>query len=92
MFIVAYGLRCDSCDDPLLIRMEKLMAAVTEASLPTKFLVVSLALAYVLDKCSNIRKLLEYISSFEAPSFLDAWWLFQEVGKAFGRRGKIIAA
>jgi hypothetical protein len=54
MFKLAYGLRCDSHDDPLLIRMEKLMAAITEAALPTKFLVVSLALAYAPDKCSNI--------------------------------------
>ena len=55
MFNVAYGLQCDSCDDPLLIRMEKLMAALIEAALPTRFLVVSLALVYVPDKCSNIR-------------------------------------
>ena len=51
MFNVAYGLRCDSGDDPLLIRMEKFMAAVIEAALPTTFLVVSLALAYAPDKC-----------------------------------------
>ena len=80
MFNVAYGLGCDSNDDPTLIRMEKLFIASVEAALPTRFLVVSLALVYVPRKCSNIRNSLEYISSFEAPSFLDAWWFFQEVG------------
>jgi hypothetical protein len=80
MFNVAYGLRCDSCDDPLLIRMERFMAAVIEAVLPTKFLVVSLPLAYMPDKCSHIRNSSEFISSFKAPSFLDAWWFFQAVG------------
>jgi hypothetical protein len=41
MFDVAYGLRCDSSDDPLLIRMEKFTAALIEGLLPTSFLVVS---------------------------------------------------
>jgi hypothetical protein len=80
MFDLAYGLRCDTSDDPLLIRMEKFMAALIEGAMPTKFLVVSLILAYAPDKCSNIRNPLEYISSPEAPPFLDAWWFFQEVG------------
>ena len=80
MFNIAYGLRCESGDDPLLIRMENFMAALIEGALPTKFLVVSLLLAYVPDKYSKVRNSLEYISSFEAPSFLDARWFFQEVG------------
>jgi hypothetical protein len=84
MFDVAYGLRCDSRDDPLLIRMENFVATLIEGALPNKFLVVSLVLAYVPDKCSSIRNSLEYISCFEAPSLLDAWWLFQEVGQAYG--------
>jgi hypothetical protein len=42
MLNVAYGLSCDSGDDPLLIRTERFMAALIEAMLPTKFLVVSL--------------------------------------------------
>jgi hypothetical protein len=41
MFDIAYGLRCDSSDDPLFIRMEKFTAAIIEGILPTKFLVVS---------------------------------------------------
>jgi hypothetical protein len=80
MFNVAYGLRCDSCDDPLLIHMENLMNVLIEAALPTKFLVVSHALVYLDEKYSNECNLLEYISSFETPSFLDAWWFIQEVG------------
>jgi hypothetical protein len=80
MLNVAYGLGCDSSDDPWLIRMERFVAALTEATLPTNFLVVSPVLAYAPDKRSNIRNSLEYISSFEAPTFLDAWWFFQEVG------------
>jgi hypothetical protein len=42
MFDLAYGLRCDSSDDPLLIRMEKFFATLIEGAMPTKFLVVSL--------------------------------------------------
>jgi hypothetical protein len=79
MFDVAYGLRCESSDDPLLVRMEKFMATLIEGALPTTFLVVSLVLAYA-PGCSNIGNLLEYISSFAASSFLDAWRFFQEVG------------
>jgi hypothetical protein len=80
MFDLAYGLRCDSINDPLLVRMEKFFATLIEGAMPTKFLVVSLVLPYAPGKCSNIRDSLEYISSFEASSFLDAWWFFQEVG------------
>jgi hypothetical protein len=76
MFSIAYGFRCDSTDDPLLVRMETFVAAIAQALLPTKFLVVSLIFAYAPDKSSNIRNLLECISSFEASSFLDAWWFF----------------
>jgi hypothetical protein len=42
MFGVAYGLRFGSNNDPTLIRMEKLVDAVTRAGLPTQFLVVSI--------------------------------------------------
>jgi hypothetical protein len=56
MLSVAYGLRCDSSDDPLLIRLEKFVGAIIQALLPTKFLVVSLGSAYSApDKGSNIR-------------------------------------
>jgi hypothetical protein len=55
MFDLAYGLRCDSSSDPLLIRMDKLMAAIIEGAMPTKFLVVSLVSAYAPDKCSNTK-------------------------------------
>jgi hypothetical protein len=41
MFNVAYGLKCDSKDDPTLVRMEKLVTAVTQCVLPSSFLVVS---------------------------------------------------
>jgi hypothetical protein len=41
MFNVAYGLGCDSKDDPTLVRMERLLTAVTQATFPTQFLVVS---------------------------------------------------
>jgi hypothetical protein len=41
MFNVAYGLGCDSKDDPTLLRMERLVTAVTQATLPPSFLVVS---------------------------------------------------
>jgi hypothetical protein len=45
MLNIAYGLSCDSGDDPLLIRMENFMTTITQAANPTKFLVVSLVLA-----------------------------------------------
>jgi hypothetical protein len=40
MFNVAYGLGCDSSDDPTLIRMDKLLIAITQSAFPTQFLVV----------------------------------------------------
>jgi hypothetical protein len=80
MLNIAYGLRCDSDNDPLLIRFEEFTGAMIQALLPSKFLVVSLVFACAPDKSSNIGNSLEYVSSFEAPSFLDAWWLLQEVG------------
>jgi hypothetical protein len=55
MLNVAYGLGCDSNEDPLLIRMGKLVAATNEFILPFKFLVVSLLLAYAHGKSSNWR-------------------------------------
>jgi hypothetical protein len=83
MFSIAYGLRCDSSEDPLFIRMEKVVVATTQAILPTQFLVVSFLLAYVRDKSSGSSSL-ECTSSVEASSCLDAWWLLQEVDQAFG--------
>jgi hypothetical protein len=53
MFNVAYGLGCDSKDDPALIRMDKLMTAITQAVVPTQFLVVRILLRYVYDKTLN---------------------------------------
>ena len=76
MFNVAYGLGCDSNEDPMLIRMEKLVTAVNEFGVPFRFLVVSLLLAYARDKCPDLGSL-EYNSGFEVPSFLDAWWFGQ---------------
>jgi hypothetical protein len=81
MFRVAYGLSIDSKDDPTLIRMEKLLLAVTRAALPTRFLVVSILFRYMYDENFKFANVLEYVSNFEAPSFLDAWWLIQEVGE-----------
>jgi hypothetical protein len=40
MLNVAYGLGCDSKDDPTLIRMDKMVTAATQATLPSSFLVV----------------------------------------------------
>jgi hypothetical protein len=83
MLNVAYGLSCDSSDDLLLTRTEKFASALIEAVLPTKFLVVSLVSVYAPGKCRNRRNSLECISGFEAPSFLDARWFFQEVDQTF---------
>jgi hypothetical protein len=55
MFNVAYGLGCDSHSDPTLIRMEKLMTAMNHISMPAQLLLVSLLLAYVHDKNSDLR-------------------------------------
>jgi hypothetical protein len=54
MVNIAYGLRCDSSEDPLLIRIEKLMTTVVQAALPSKFLVVSLLLAYTHDRSPDL--------------------------------------
>ena len=40
MFNVAYGLGCDSKDDPTLVRMDKLVTASIRFTLPSSFLVV----------------------------------------------------
>jgi hypothetical protein len=44
MFNVAYGLGCQSNNDPTLIRMDKLATAIASSALPTQFLVVSILL------------------------------------------------
>jgi hypothetical protein len=80
MFNVAYGLGCDSKDDPTLLRMERLVTAVTQATLPPSFLVVSTLFRCVHEKNFECANVLECDPSFEAPSFVDAWWLVQEVG------------
>jgi hypothetical protein len=79
MFNIAYGLKCDSSEDPLLIRTEKLLEAIIQAMRPTQFLVVSPLLAHGHDKSPDISSP-EFIPSFEASSFLDAWRFVQEVG------------
>ena len=82
MFNVAYGLGCDSNEDPMLVRMEKLVTAVNEFGVPFRFLVVSLQrirTTRVLT-CCQFTDSLECISEFETPSFLDAWRFVQEVG------------
>ena len=80
MFNVAYGLGCDSNDDPTLIRMEKLVKAAIQSAFPTQFLVVSILFWSTHDEISEFTYLLEHLPSFEAPSFVDAWWFIQEVG------------
>jgi hypothetical protein len=74
MFNVAYGLECDSNDDPILIRMDKLLTVLIHVSGAAQFLFVSLLLAYLYDKSPDLISL-EYSPSFEACSVLDAWWL-----------------
>ena len=59
MFSVAYGLGCDSNDDPTLIRMDKLVTALTQASLPSSFLVVSILFRYVHEKNFEFSNLQE---------------------------------
>jgi hypothetical protein len=54
MFNVAYGLGCDSKDDPTLIRVDKLMAANSHAAMPTQFAVVCILLRYMYDKSLNV--------------------------------------
>jgi hypothetical protein len=80
MFNVAYGLECESDDDPRLVRLEKLVAAIIKSALPSQFLVVSILLSYTHDESFEFSNLLEHSPTFEAPSFLDAWWFVQEVG------------
>jgi hypothetical protein len=41
MFNVAYGLGCDSGDDPTLTRTEQLVTALNHISVPAQFLLVS---------------------------------------------------
>ena len=50
MFNVAYGLGCDSNEDPTLIRMEKLVTALNHISIPAQFLLVSPLLVYAHDE------------------------------------------
>jgi hypothetical protein len=57
MFSVAYGLRCDSNEDPMLTRMEKLLTALDQAVIRSKFLVVSFLLADAHNKSSNWRSI-----------------------------------
>ena len=78
MFDVAYGLRCDSNEDPLLVRTEKYLPEISHATSPTQFLVVSILFQYTQDNTFELTNLLECISSFEVPSFLVAWWIVQE--------------
>jgi hypothetical protein len=80
MFNVAYGLKCDSKDDITLIRMDKMLTAVTQATLPSFFLVVSVPFRCVHDKNSEFSNLLECVSGLEIPPFLDAGWFIQGVG------------
>ena len=79
MFNVAYGLGCDSKDDPTLVRMDKLVTTTSQSSLPTSFLVVSILFRCMHEKNFEFSNLLECVSSIEAPPFLDAWWFVQEV-------------
>jgi hypothetical protein len=80
MFNVAYGLGCDSKDDPTLIRMEKLVKVVSQSAVPTQFLAVSILFRNTRDQSFEYANLLESVSSFEVPSFMDAWRIVQEVG------------
>ena len=84
MFDVAYGLRCDSNEDPLLVRTEKYLPEVSHAAAPSQFLVVSILFRYMHDQSVELANLPECISSFEIPSFLVARWIVQEGDQAFG--------
>jgi hypothetical protein len=53
MFNIAYGLGCDSKDDLTLIRLEKLVTAVTQSGLPSQFLVVSILFRYTHETSLN---------------------------------------
>ena len=90
MFNVAYGLGCDSNDDPTHIRMDKLATAVSQAAVLTQFLAVSILFRYGHDTNVEFANLLESGSNFEVPSFMDAWWIIQEVGETLDWGGKIV--
>jgi hypothetical protein len=53
MFNVAYGLGCDSKDDPTLIRMEKLVTATAQCITPAQFLVVRILFRYMYHQSVN---------------------------------------
>ena len=55
MFNIAYGLRCDSIEDPVLIRMEKLVTAVAKAAISNMFFAVRLLLTYADDRSSDLK-------------------------------------
>jgi hypothetical protein len=57
MFDVAYGLRCESNEDPMLIRMEKLVTAISKASMSNLFFAVRLLLAYSHDPNSDLKSI-----------------------------------
>jgi hypothetical protein len=84
MLNIAYGLKCDSSEDPLLIHTEKLLAELNHVAAPSRFLVVSILYRYTHDKSFELVTLLECSSSLEVPSFLVARWFVQEGGQAFG--------
>jgi hypothetical protein len=54
MFNVAYGLGCDSNDDPTLVRMQKLLKAVSRAAMPAQFAAVSNLFCYTRDENLNL--------------------------------------
>ena len=57
MFNVAYGLRCESNEDPMLIRMEKLVSAVSKASIANMFFAVRPLLACARNESSDLRSI-----------------------------------
>jgi hypothetical protein len=84
MFNIAYGLKCDSNEDPLIIRTENYLPEISHAVSPTQFLVVSTLFQYTHDKSFDISNLIECVSSFEVSSFLVTRWIVQEGDQAFG--------
>jgi hypothetical protein len=42
MFNIAYGLGCDSDDDPRFVRMDKFVTALNYTPIPAQFLLVGL--------------------------------------------------
>ena len=87
MFNIAYGLRCDSNEDPLLIRITKFQSELNHAAAPTQFLVVSILFWYTHDKTYELANLLECISSFELPSWLPGG-SFKKVVKPLGKESR----